>query len=96
VDADAEIKDGTRRAARKTEAPQVIDRKALDAEIEALARAHAGAPDDLRKEYPSFYWNFVSAHVQPSIEYLKVTRMGRKWLASLRSTIFAAEHWQKL
>ena len=34
----------TRRAARKTEAPQVIDRKALDAEIEALARAHAGAP----------------------------------------------------
>ena len=39
----------TRRAARKTEAPQVIDRKALDAEIEALARAHAGAPDALRK-----------------------------------------------
>ena len=39
----------TRRAARKTEAPQVIDRKALDAEIEALVRAHAGAPDALRK-----------------------------------------------
>ena len=49
--------------------------------------------DDLREQYPSFYWNFVSAHVQPSIEYLKVTRMGRKWLASLRSTIFAAQHW---
>jgi hypothetical protein len=53
-------------------------------------------PDDLREQYPSFYWNFVSAHVQQSIEYLKVTRMGRKWLASLRSTIFAAEHWQTL
>lgn len=53
-------------------------------------------PDDLREQYPSFYWNFVSAHVKPSIEYLKVTRMGRKWLASLRATIFAAEHWQSL
>ena len=52
--------------------------------------------DDLREQYPSFYWNFVSAHVQPSIEYLKVTRTGRKWLASLRSTIFAAQHWQTL
>ena len=52
--------------------------------------------DDLREQYPSFYWNFVSAHVQPSIEYLKVTRTGRKWLASLRSTIFAAQHWQAL
>ena len=52
--------------------------------------------DDLREQYPSFYWNFVSAHVRHSIEYLKVTRMGRKWLASLRSTIFAAQHWQSL
>ena len=53
-------------------------------------------PDDLREQYPSFYWNFVSAHVEHSIEYLRVTRMGRKWLASLRATIFAAEHWQTL
>jgi hypothetical protein len=65
-------------------------------ETGANVRLGHKTPDDLRKEYPSFYWNFVSAHVQPSIEYLKVTRMGRKWLASLRSTIFAAEHWQKL
>jgi hypothetical protein len=52
--------------------------------------------DDLREKYPSFYWNFVSNHVQQGIEYLKVTRVGRKWLASLYSTIFAVEHWQKL
>jgi hypothetical protein len=54
------------------------------------------SPDDLRDDYPRFYWNYVSVHVKPSIDYLKVTRMGRKWLASLRSTIFAAQHWQKL
>jgi hypothetical protein len=53
-------------------------------------------PDDLREQYPSFYWNFVSVHVQNSIDYLKVTRMGRKWLASLRATIFAAQHWKTL
>ena len=52
--------------------------------------------DDLRENYPAFYWNFVSAHVQTSIEYLKVTRMGRKWLASLRATIFEAQHWKTL
>lgn len=52
--------------------------------------------DDLREQYPSFYWNFVSKHVRHSLDYLKVTRMGRKWLASLRATIFAAQHWQTL
>ena len=52
--------------------------------------------DDLREKYPSFYWNFVSNHVKHGIEYLRVTRVGRKWLASLYSSIFAVEHWQKL
>ena len=40
----------TRRTARKSEAPQqVIDRKALEGEIDALARAHAGDAPALRK-----------------------------------------------
>jgi hypothetical protein len=65
-------------------------------ETQANQRLGNKTPDDLREKYPSFYWNFVSAHVQTSIEYLKVTRMGRKWLASLRSTIFEAQHWQTL
>ena len=39
----------TRRAARRFDAAQILDRSALDAEIDALARESAGNTDQLRK-----------------------------------------------
>lgn len=65
-------------------------------ETGANARLGHKTADDLREQYPNFYWNVVNKHVQPSMRYLQVTRTGRMWLASLRSTIFAAQHWQTL
>ncbi len=51
---------------------------------------------DIHEGYPNFYWNMVHRHIGPSIEYLRVTREGRLWEASLYSHIFADEHSDKL
>jgi hypothetical protein len=49
------------------------------------------SPADVVEQYPQFYWNSVSPHVQPAIRYLEVTASGRQWLANLYSNVFRAE-----
>lgn len=49
------------------------------------------SPADLTDQYPQFYWNSVSAHIQTAIRYLNVTSSGRQWIANLHSNIFRAE-----
>jgi hypothetical protein len=53
-------------------------------------------PEDLRENYPAFYWKMVSQHVAKGIDYLRVTREGREWEAGLYSHVFAQEHRQHL
>lgn len=50
------------------------------------------SPDDVRENYPNFFWKYVSPHVGPALEYLRVTREGRQWEAGLYSHIFSEEH----
>lgn len=49
------------------------------------------SPADLVDLYPQFYWESVSAHIQPAIRYLHVTSGGRQWIANLYSNVFRAE-----
>jgi hypothetical protein len=49
------------------------------------------SPADVVEQYPQFYWNSVSPHVQPAIRYLEITASGRQWLANLYSNVFRAE-----
>lgn len=65
---------------------------------ETGANAQLGyeSPEDLRENYPNFYWKFVSPHVRPALQYLRVTREGRQWEAGLYSHIFSEEHRQML
>ena len=55
-----------------------------------------GSPEDVRVNYPNFYWQFVSPHIGPALKYLRVTREGRQWEAGLYSHIFSEEHRQML
>jgi hypothetical protein len=48
------------------------------------------SPADVVEQYPQFYWNSVSPHVQTAIRYLEVTTSGRQWLANLYSNVFRA------
>ena len=49
-------------------------------------------PSDIVDKYPQFFWNSVSPHIQTGIRYLNVTSGGRRWIASLYSNVFRAEH----
>jgi hypothetical protein len=49
------------------------------------------SPADVVEQYPQFYWNSVSPHVQAAIRYLEVTASGRQWIANLYSNVFRAE-----
>jgi hypothetical protein len=49
-------------------------------------------PDDLRKNYPDFYWNVVSKYIQPALRYLEMTVSGKQIIANLYANVFRAEH----
>lgn len=50
------------------------------------------SPESLRETYPEFYWNMVRRHIEPGINYLKLTQEGRDWLSGLHSHVFYQEH----
>jgi hypothetical protein len=65
-------------------------------ETETNARLGFKTPDDLRHDYPAFYWNVVARYIQDGLRYLRVTQEGSEWVAHLYAHIFAVEHHQRL
>jgi hypothetical protein len=49
-------------------------------------------PADLTDQYPKFYYRSVYPHIRSAIRYLRVTSSGRRWISSLYSNVFQAEH----
>jgi hypothetical protein len=49
-------------------------------------------PNDLRKNYPKFYWGVVYPYIEPALEFLDVTLEGKQILANLFSNVFRMEH----
>ena len=50
------------------------------------------SPQDMRRNYASFYWGQVSSFVQDAFIYLHMTEAGKQWIANMHSHIFEAEH----
>src|SRR4028119_596655 len=53
-------------------------------------------PEDLRLNYPKFYWNSVHPYIGDAIEHLKLTQQGKQILANLYAHVFEVEHEPKL
>jgi hypothetical protein len=49
-------------------------------------------PDDLRHNYPGFYWNVVYPYIKDSLVYLSLTQEGQQIIANLYSNVFVVEH----
>ncbi len=49
-------------------------------------------PSELRKNYPSFYWNVVCPYIQPALHYLELTLKGKQLVANLYANVFRVEH----
>lgn len=50
------------------------------------------SPNDLRRDYASFYWNSVSPYIQDALRYLRLSEDGKQWIANMHSHVFDAEH----
>jgi hypothetical protein len=51
------------------------------------------APNDLRKNYASFYWESVNPYIQDALQYLRLTEDGKQWIANMHSHVFDSEHF---
>jgi len=49
-------------------------------------------PNDLRKNYPKFYWHGVYPYVKDALSYLNLTQQGQQVAANLYSNVFVIEH----
>lgn len=50
------------------------------------------SPNDLRRNYASFYWEKVSPYIQDALHYLSLTEDGKQWIANMHSHVFESEH----
>jgi len=49
-------------------------------------------PDDLRKNYPKFYWRSVHRYVRDALGYLSLSQFGKQIIANLYAHVFVVEH----
>lgn len=52
------------------------------------------SPNDLRRNYASFYWEQVYPYIKDAIHYLSLTEDGKQWIANMHSHVFESEHDQ--
>jgi len=50
------------------------------------------SPNDMRKNYASFYWESVNQYIQDALVYLRLTEDGKQWIANMHSHVFDSEH----
>ncbi|MDJ1185433.1 Npun_R2479 family HD domain-containing metalloprotein [Roseofilum casamattae] len=49
-------------------------------------------PEDLRNNYPKFYWHGVYPYIQEGLSYLELTQEGKQIIANLYANVFRVEH----
>lgn len=49
-------------------------------------------PDDVRQNYPKFYWNVVYRYIANALGHLKLTQEGKQVVANLYAHVFEVEH----
>ncbi|WP_071515903.1 Npun_R2479 family HD domain-containing metalloprotein [Geitlerinema sp. PCC 9228] len=55
-----------------------------------------GHPEDLRRNYPKFYWKSVYPYIKDALEFLKLTQEGKQIVANLYAHVFEVEHEKHL
>jgi len=49
-------------------------------------------PEDLRRDYPKFYWTSVYPFIKDALYYLSLTQQGKEIVAHLHANVFVIEH----
>jgi hypothetical protein len=48
--------------------------------------------EDLRANYPDFFWKMVGPYIGDALRYLRVTQEGQQWISNLYANVFSMEH----
>ena len=51
--------------------------------------------EDLRANYPKFFWEKVQPYTVDALRYLRVTQEGQQWVANLYANVFSMEHRER-
>ena len=51
--------------------------------------------EDLRANYPQFFWEKVQPYTVDALRYLRVTQEGQQWVANLYANVFSMEHRER-
>jgi hypothetical protein len=52
--------------------------------------------EDLRANYPKFFWQVVKPYIGDALRHLKVTQDGKIWISNLFANVFSMEHRAEL
>ena len=52
--------------------------------------------EDLRANYPDFFWKMVRPYIGDALRYLRVTQEGQQWISNLYANVFSMEHRSQL
>ena len=55
-------------------------------------RLNYDSAEDLRANYPKFFWEKVQPYIVDALRYLRVTQEGQQWVANLYANVFSMEH----
>jgi hypothetical protein len=55
-------------------------------------RLNYDSAEDLRANYPKFFWEKVQPYIVDALHYLRVTQEGQQWVANLYANVFSMEH----
>jgi hypothetical protein len=45
--------------------------------------------EDLRANYPDFFWKMVGPYIGDALRYLRVTQEGQQWMSNLYANVFS-------
>jgi hypothetical protein len=48
--------------------------------------------EDLRADYPDFFWKTVRPFIGDALRYLRITQEGKQWTSNLYANVFSMEH----
>jgi hypothetical protein len=48
--------------------------------------------EDLRVDYPHFFWKMVRPYIGDALRYLQITQEGKQWASNLYANVFSMEH----
>jgi hypothetical protein len=55
-------------------------------------RLNYDSAEDLRANYPKFFWEKVQPYTVDALRYLRVTQEGQQWVSNLYANVFSMEH----